>query len=258
MVATTGRPDPSVEAAGILRFDRVERVVHWATALIFAVLVVTGALLYLGPLGALVGRRALVEDVHVYCGVGLVVPLLLGVVGPWGRALRQDLRRFNRWSGADRMWLASVRRAHPDRVALRRRLDIGKFNAGQKLNAAFTAGAGLVMLGTGCIMRWYHPWPLAWRTGATFVHDWLALALGMVIIGHVGMALRHPDALRSMWAGRISRSWAATEAPAWLDGRDGTCQPPPPLSRLLRQPLRAKLRSVPRSESARPGPPPRR
>ena len=108
-----------------------------------------------------------------------------------------------------------------DRATLR----LGKFNAGQKLNASFVAGAGLVMLGTGVIMRWYHPWPLSWRTGATFVHDWLALAIGFVIIGHVWMALRDWDALRSMFVGTISRSWGRRHAPAWVAGDDG----PPPL-----------------------------
>jgi formate dehydrogenase subunit gamma len=101
---------------------------------------------------------------------------------------------------------------------------VGKFNAGQKLNASFVAGAGLVMLGTGVIMRWYHPWPLSWRTGATFVHDWLALAIGFVIIGHIWMALRDWDALRSMFVGTISRSWGKRHAPAWVAGDDG---PPP-------------------------------
>ena len=101
---------------------------------------------------------------------------------------------------------------------------VGKFNAGQKLNAAFVAGAGLVMLGTGVIMRWYHPWPLNWRTGATFVHDWLALAVGIAIIGHVAMALRDPEALRAMFVGTVRQAWAKRHAPAWLDGNDG---PPP-------------------------------
>ena len=99
-------------------------------------------------------------------------------------------------------------------------------NAGQKLNAAFIAGALLVLLGTGVIMRWYHPWPLDWRTGATFVHDWLALAIGVVVLGHIWMALRDRDALRAMVVGTISRAWAKRHAPAWLDGTDG--EPPEP------------------------------
>ena len=53
---------------------------------------------------------------------------------------------------------------------------MGKFNAGQKLNAIFVAGCIPVMLATGGIMRWFDPFPLAWRTGATFVHDWTTLA----------------------------------------------------------------------------------
>jgi formate dehydrogenase subunit gamma len=213
MAATTPRPD-------LQRFDRVERAVHWANAALFLVLVVTGAALYLEPLQALFGRRALVEDIHVYCGLALPAPFVMALSGRWGRALAADLRRFNRFTAADRTWLRAIWTRPDERAHTLARLDGGKFNAGQKLNAAFIAGAGLVMLGTGAIMRWYHPWPLNWRTGATFVHDWLALAVGVVIIGHIGMALREPDAMRSMLTGRISRSWADTHAPAWAEGRD--------------------------------------
>jgi formate dehydrogenase subunit gamma len=197
---------------------------------VFTVLVVTGAALYLEPIGAVVGRRALVEDIHVYAGIALPVPLVLAVVGPWGRLLRADLRRFNRWSADDRSWLRAVFFARALREQRWSELRVGKFNAGQKLNAAFVAGAGLVMLGTGLIMRWYHPWPLAWRTGATFVHDWLSLGLGLVIVGHVLMAVRDPQALRSMVTGRISRPWACRHAPAWEDGSDEPGAVPRPRS----------------------------
>ena len=36
---------------------------------------------------------------------------------------------------------------------------LGKFNPGQKLNAAFIAGAAIVMLATGSIMKWFEPVP---------------------------------------------------------------------------------------------------
>jgi formate dehydrogenase subunit gamma len=219
MAATTLPPD-ATESPTLLRFDIVERILHWTNATLFSVLIATGAALYLQPIGELVGRRALVEDIHVYCGVALPVPVILACCGPWGRNLRADLRRFNRWSTGDRKWLRAAMRPRSVRQYEMAEIDVGKFNAGQKLNSAFVAGAGLVMLGTGAIMRWYHPWPLDWRTGATFVHDYLALAVGLVVIGHVGMALRDPDALKSMFAGRVSRSWARRHAPAWVDGRD--------------------------------------
>jgi formate dehydrogenase subunit gamma len=220
MAATTRPPDPTRSRAFLRRFDRVERALHWVNATLFIVLVLTGAALYLEPIGALVGRRALVENIHVYAGIALPIPLIAAVLGPWGRGLRADVRRFNRWTTGDRDWLRAVLGRRSLRHQRLRVIEVGKFNAGQKLNASWTVGGGLVMLGTGLIMRWYHPWPLSWRTGATFVHDWLALGMGLVIIGHIGMALRDPDVLRSMVTGRISRAWAARHAKAWLEGHD--------------------------------------
>jgi formate dehydrogenase subunit gamma len=205
----------------LLRFDRVERAVHWLNAIAFAILLVTAAALYFQPVGQLFGRRDVVERIHVYTGIALPVPLAAALAGRWGRQLRVDLKRFNRFSRADRDWLRAWSRPRIDRVVIQREIQLGKFNPGQKLNAAFTAGAGLVMLGTGVIMYWYHPWPLVWRTGATFVHDWLALALAVVIAGHLIMAFSDWDALRSMFRGTISRAWARRHAPAWLGEDEG-------------------------------------
>ena len=68
----------------LLRFDWVERVVHWVNATLFGVLIFTGAALYLEPIGRLIGRRALVEDIHVYCGLALPVPLVIALSGSIG------------------------------------------------------------------------------------------------------------------------------------------------------------------------------
>ena len=200
----------------LARFDPVERVVHWLNAVLFGVLILTGASLYLEPLMRLIGRRELVERIHVYAGLALPIPFLVALAGSWGTALRADVRRFNRFSPADRAWLRSITATRDRRMQRRQRLDVGKFNAGQKLNAAFTGGAGLVMLGTGVILRWYRPWPLSWRAGATFVHNWLALLIVVAIAGHILLALSDRDALRSIFRGTISRAWAGRHAPAWL------------------------------------------
>jgi formate dehydrogenase subunit gamma len=190
----------------LLRFDRVERTLHWVNATLFGVLMLTGAALYAGPISALVGNRELVRTLHVYAGLALPVPLLVGVLGRHGARLRRDLGRLNRWSRDDARWF---RRGRRDTVAL------GKFNPGQKLNAAFVAGAGVVMLGTGSIMKWFDLFPLDWRTGATFVHDWFALGIWTAVIGHILFAVRDGDALESMLHGSVPASWARRKAPLW-------------------------------------------
>ena len=65
--------------------------------------------------------------------------------------------------------------------------------SGQKLNALFIGAAIVVMLVTGSIMQWFRFFPVPWRTGATFVHDVFALAIFVVVSGHIVVALTHRD-----------------------------------------------------------------
>jgi formate dehydrogenase subunit gamma len=204
-MAVTTSPSPEL----LTRFDRVERWVHWINAVLFGVCILTASALYVGPISALVGRRELVRMIHVWTGLALPVPVVVGfLLSP---ALRADIRRFTRFSEVDRRWLRRRVRRSSGSVGL------GKFNPGQKLNASFTAGAMVVMAATGSIMKWFEPFPLPWRTGATFVHDWLALAIVIVIIGHLRFAFGDPDALGAMRRGTIRRSWAHDKAPLWHD-----------------------------------------
>lgn len=204
------------------RFDRPTRWVHWSTAALFGVCVLTAVALYVGPVSALVGRRTLVSALHVYAGFALPVPALLGLLA---RTFRADVRALERFGPYDWRWLRSKDRRTGH-------LPIGKFNPGQKLNAAFTCGAVLVMLGTG-VMLWYpHPWPVHYRTGATFVHDWLALAFVVVALGHLWFAYRDREARRGMRTGLVGRSWARANHPGWAQQNEdastgtGTGEPP--------------------------------
>jgi formate dehydrogenase subunit gamma len=189
----------------LLRFTLGERWVHRATALLMGVCLVTAAVLYVGPLSRAVGYRAVVEWVHVIAGLSLPAPAVIGLLS---KAFRDDARRLNRFTSSDWKWLQSK----GFRAA---RLEIGKFNAGQKLNANFQLGAILVMLLTGSVMRFANHWPVHWRTGATFVHDWTAYAILAVVLGHIYMALRDPDALAGMRTGYVPADWAASEHVAW-------------------------------------------
>jgi formate dehydrogenase subunit gamma len=200
------RPPPTT----FLRFDRVERALHWVNATLFAVLMLTGAALYAGPVSTLVGNRQVVRFLHVYSGLLLPVPVLLAVIGRHGARLRRDLGRLNRWSRDDARWFRRRARRSGE-------VRLGKFNPGQKLNTAFVAGAGVVMLATGSIMHWFDLFPLDWRTGATFVHDWFALGIWIAVLGHIAFALRDSDSLDSMLGGSIASSWAREKAPVWYE-----------------------------------------
>lgn len=164
------------------RFSRAEVMVHGSFAALVLLSLATAAVLYVDALSVAVGRRATVATVHLVCGLLLPVPLALGLLS---QAFRADVRQLDRWSDDDRAWL----RARDRRSG---RLRVVRFNAGQKLNAAFTLGAVLVLLGTGLVMRGVLvSWPDGARTGATLVHDWTAFGLAAAVVGHVGFAARY-------------------------------------------------------------------
>jgi formate dehydrogenase subunit gamma len=200
------RPVATRRQPQLRRFSTGERWVHRSVAVLMGVLLLTAAILYLAPLAQLVGRRQLVAQIHVWAGLCLPFPVLVGWLR--SRALRTDAALINRFSPDDWAWL----RAKDRRSG---RIAVGKFNAGQKLNGAFVLGAILVMLMTGSVMNWTSWWPLSWRTGATFVHDWLAFALVVVVAGHVYMANRDPVARLGMRTGLVPLSWARREHGSW-------------------------------------------
>jgi formate dehydrogenase subunit gamma len=200
---------PAVTGQQLDRFDRTERIVHWCTAILGLTLLATGASLYAGPISTLVGRRELVRTIHVLAGVLLPIPVVLGLVLPRrGRAFRADVRELNRFDDEDRRWLR--RRTHS-------RARPAKFNAGQKLNAAFLGAAGLVLFATGLMLRFPEHFAVDLRTGATFVHDWFAIGVALAVTGHIAFALRDPVALSGMWRGRVAPEWARRTHPRWYE-----------------------------------------
>jgi formate dehydrogenase subunit gamma len=197
---------PSELTARVRRFTRTETWVHRSTAALMGLCILTAACLYVPQFAELVGRRELVVRLHEWSGLLLPAPYLAGLAS---RAFRADLRRLNRFVPHDRTWLRSALRRSGPRPA-------GKFNAGQKLYAGWLAGAVLVMLGTGLLMWFTHLAPLTWRTGSTFVHDWLSLALGIVVAGHIAKAWADPEARLGMRTGFVGREWAEREHGEWL------------------------------------------
>jgi formate dehydrogenase subunit gamma len=207
----------STPAAQLRRFSVPVRLVHALTGVLMTVCIATAAILYNGSLAVLVGNRYVVEQIHVYCGFALPLPILLGVLS---RSYRLDLGRLNRFTRADWQWLRSRSRRDGH-------LPVGKFNAGQKLNACLSAGAIGVLLATGIVMYFTHLTRLSFRSGATFLHDWFSLSLGLLVVGHVAYALRDADAMRSMRTGWVPLRWARREHLQWAEELTAETAPEP-------------------------------
>jgi formate dehydrogenase subunit gamma len=189
----------------VARFGLGSRWVHGLTAALMISCILTAAVLYNGSIAVLVGHRYVVEQIHVFSGLALPVPLVVGLVS---RSYRDDARRLNRFTSRDWAWLRS--RTRRDGT-----IEVGKFNAGQKLNASLSAGSIGALLLSGSVMYVTGLTPLAWRSGATFVHDWFALGLGLLVVGHLVMATKDPHALTGIRTGRVPLRWARREHAAW-------------------------------------------
>lgn len=229
--------DPVTRApAEVVRFDATERLVHWTSALLLLVLFATGTILYIPSLMLDVGHRATIVNIHVIAGLALLAPLVIGLVLPWRGGLLDDLRRLDVWRKVDSGWYRTPS-SHD-----------GKFNGGQKLMAGALGGGMVAMLLTGVVMRWSPPFPNYWARGATLVHDLVYLLLGVLVLAHVSVAVSRPVQLRSMFTGRVPRSWAERH-PGWLHGRDLA----PPRAAASPRPLASAHRGAAAAAGGRPG-----
>jgi formate dehydrogenase subunit gamma len=196
--------------ARVLRFGATERAVHWSFTLLFLVLVGTGAALWLPPVAEAVGHRTAFRLVHLAAGCSLLpLPLLIALVGD-RRAVAATARELEVFDGDDAAFL----RRRPSEPA--------RFNGGQKLNAVWTLTSAVLLTASG-VVQWRWPWfPAPWRTGASRLHDLLAVAAVVVVAGHVHLSVLHRStrhSLRGITSGRVRSDWAAEHHPRWL--RDG-------------------------------------
>ena len=189
----------------LVRFTIAERWTHRTLGILMGALLLTAAMLYIPDISAAVGNRPLIRNVHVISGFLLPLPL---IIASFFWAFRQDVGILNRFTPNDWAWLKSRKRRSGE-------IPVGKFNAGQKLNSAFTLGAIIVMLGTGLLMYFNRFFADDLRTGATFVHDWLTILVAVVAAGHIWMAYSDATARRGMRIGSVPVEWAEREHGQW-------------------------------------------
>ncbi len=200
----------------VRRFTRTERALHWVLALGFFTLLASGLVFYLPELSVLVARRPLVRALHLYTGIAWLVALGLVIAVGNRKSLIATLRDLDRFDDDDRSWLR------------RRRSRPGRFNAGQKLNAALTA-AFTVLFAVSGLLLWYGERDTRFRFASTILlHDGLMYVSLLLLVGHLYLAVIRPatrHSLRGITTGDVRADWARRRHPKWIAELERAEQP---------------------------------
>jgi formate dehydrogenase subunit gamma len=188
------------------RFSRTERLLHWANAIGFFVLLATGLALYLPSLSILIGRRQILQTVHFWTGVGWISVLVAIILLGDRRGLLRTARELDGFDEDDLRWLTGKPAA------------VGRFNAGQKLNSLLTAAFAVLFLVSGLLL-WFGERNTRLRFASTVIlHDGLMYISVVLLLGHLYLSLIHPTtrhSLRGMTLGTVSEEWAARHHSKW-------------------------------------------
>jgi formate dehydrogenase gamma subunit len=213
----------------VVRFTSTERVLHWTFALLYLVLLASGLPLMFPELrGWIRGYTPVIGfRLHLTCGVLWALATLLVIVLGDREALRRTWRQLTTFGREDAAWLLRFGQWLSASASERARLDaaVGRFNAGQKLNALFTVATSALLLVSGVALIPVRGAPLAQAlTGPASIgwwrlaHEWLTMFVLVPIAGHVFFALAFPatrPSLPGILSGQVGRDWAATHHPRW-------------------------------------------
>ncbi|MCC6069543.1 formate dehydrogenase subunit gamma [Massilia sp. GCM10020059] len=225
LMAGPARVEQRESGRRIVRFTAWERLVHWATAISFILLAVTGLLIMFGKLLIpLVGATAfswlaiISKYVHNFIGPLFIVCSVI----MFFTFLRRNV--FRRW---DWTWIKQG-----GGLISHKHIPADYFNAGEKI--WFWGGVvllGLVMSVTGLILDFVTVGQTRYVlqvanilhiVGATL---YIAASLGHIYIGTLGT----PGAYEGMRHGTVDEEWARTHHEIWyqkvIDGTPGAAPP---------------------------------
>lgn len=196
----------------IARYSHAERLTHWAVALAYVVLFLSGLALF-HPffywMSALFGGGALMRVLHPFIGAAFAVLFYI-------YALR--LVRDNLLVPSDRKWLGNMfgymNKRGPE-VPVE-----GKYNAGQKLMywSMIVSIAALLVSGIVLWRPYFAPaFSLPVRRFVAVLHAIFAFVMFVGIGIHVYAAIWTRGSMRAMTQGWVTRRWARYHHPGWYE-----------------------------------------
>jgi len=193
----------------IVRHSVGERVTHWAVAMVFIFLFLSGLALF-HPfffwLSSLFGSGQFMRFLHPIAGVALALLFYPYAIQVW---------KDNRWLPADTAWVRNMwafmrKQHHPG--------ETGKYNAGQKLMFWSMVPIIGLLLCTGIIVwqPWFAPrFPPGIRRAAGLLHAFCAFVMFVGIGIHWYAAYWTRGSVRAMVRGTVTHRWARFHHPAW-------------------------------------------
>ena len=200
--ATGGGP------ARVLRFGATERRLHTIHAVAFGVMFSTGLVLYVPAFAQIFSSRPLMKAIHLTAAVAWLAALALVAIFGDRRALRRTRRELERLDADDVLWLRRRGGGVPQ----------GRFNAGQKLHAVVQAALAVLFTVSG-VLLWLGERDTAWRLpGSIALHDFATLVAGVLVAGHVWMAIspKGLPAVEGIVRGTVPAAWAAEHHSKWV------------------------------------------
>ncbi len=197
----------------VMRYSLAERVVHWLAALSYLYLLLTGLAFFLPLLGWIAGffgGGPTVRFWHPIVGLCFVATVCW-MFAKW--------RRDMRVTETDRAWNKAV--MHYIRNEDEHLPPVGRFNTGQKQFFWIMFYGGMALAASGLVL-WFTdalPWSLRWvRYAAILTHvtAFLATVAGFIVHIYMGTAVV-TGGFSSVIRGEVSRAWARTHHPLWLD-----------------------------------------
>jgi len=193
----------------IVRYSTGERLTHWAVAVAYVALFLSGLALF-HPfffwLSAIFGGAGFMRVIHPFVGVVFAVVF-------YAYALR--LVRDNLFLPSDRKWLAGMFRY------MNKKEDIpveGKYNAGQKIMYWSMIVVVALLLVSGILI--WRPYfapnvPVTARRIGAVVHAVSAFIMFVGIGIHIYAAYWTKGSMRAMTRGTVSARWARFHHPGW-------------------------------------------
>lgn len=204
----------------VRRFNRTQRALHWSHSITFFLLLATGMILLINPLGEKVGHHLQLLQIHEYISIFYITGPLLWLLLGNRRSLLHDVQQFDEWDEDDVEWLKQSLRYGPSAPNLPPQ---GRFNAGQKLNGILTIAATIGFIITGLIM-WRVTWLPSWAktdtlsNNAVFIHQILTFVSIPLVLGHIylaALARATRPALSTIIDGTVPLSYAREHHTKW-------------------------------------------